>query len=181
MEDEIKQVRFVKKISINRNLYIPLAVFLLLVSSVSAVIVAYNWYDWTFNIDNSGKLTVTDVNGIIVPNPIMLNAYSGDFYEYNWSVDNRANRDLNFTLSLKMNESNLETDEAKLQIFDNLGNLLSESTTAVSNEITAEAVDSLYSSGMNKKGTIRVQFSPSADNNTYFMQLAIKPGSFTYK
>lgn len=180
MEDNIC-LRIIKEKSVKRN-FIPLIIALLLfVGVASASMLYYYAQNWNINLENAGTLSVTDSSGSAISNPMIFNAKSGDIYEWNWSASSSANRDINYTLSLSLNESNLETGEAKLQIFDNIGNVLSESTTAVSNKIETFVTDSTYSTNQIKTGYIRIQFLPSADQGNYSASMKLLPGTFNYR
>jgi hypothetical protein len=129
-------------------------------------------------------ITLRNAQEVNTNMPQTLDATAGSYYEWNWSIENKANRDSNFTLRLSItpNSTTLTNNEIRLLITDENDTILAESLTPT-NATYQEAVKTDYfiQSSEIKRGKIKLEFNLSAENDTYYLKYSVEPGTFSWK
>ena len=129
--------------------------------------------------------TDINVNNAVSANtnlPSSLNAYAGDYYEYNIELTNKANQPSNYSLYYSINtNSSIVNGDVKLQIINASGIVVSSTTDVYNNTATTRIIDERFDVNQNKKYNLSVQFNIGAPNATYHLIADVVPGSFAFK
>lgn len=150
-------------------LYTLAIAILVLGGTATAAVLVANGMIYNVNVPS---LLTTNMTGTI-------NAYGSDVYTYAWSLQDRSNQPLNFTMKYAISPtSTLSDGEVRIQILNGTGNIISDVQTPIGNVLTASWIDIPFNSLESKSGTLKIQFAINATNETYYSNLSIEQGSW---